>query len=398
MPTIEIRVPQLGEGLVEVRIVHLAKTAGDPVRRDEPIYTMETDKAEVEIESPTDGILESWAVQEGDIVPVGSVVAQVAVDGAEQEATPKAVSPPAAEALGPSSPGAALRNVIIPPRTRAYAKEKGLKEEEIMTILGISGKLMPADIDTYLAARGTETSEPKGDLEYEEVPMSPHQRTLFYRLSSTTTQVVTGVIEAPVAWGPVEQVHEWFKEQDFPEEEKPSKFLLVAWCVVQALPKNESFRSTAVDGNTLRRYRHGNLGIAVALPHDELTTAVVSQADTLPFTDFVKTAKACIQSAREGVDQAGKTVAHLALTSMTAFGVRTAVPVVVPPSIATLFVGSPHDAIEGDGKDGIRLTCAVNLVLAFDHRIINGIGAASFLSHVKDRIASLPKEFGLDTI
>ena len=394
MPIQPIHIPQLGEGLVEVRIVRLLKTPGAVIRRDEPIYTMETDKAEVDIESPLDGVLDSWAVAENDIVPIGAVVARIAVDAIASAAPPVAERPAPSTASSAVSHHAVPRNAQAPPRTRAYAKERGITLDELGRIPAAAGKLTPADVDRYLSKSASPA--PNGRNDVEEIPMSARQRTLFYRLSNAATQVVPGTIEAPVYWDPVEHVRETLKNRGLPTDEVPSAFLLVAWCLARAAAQHESFRSTIVDVNTLRRYKHVNLGIAVALPGDELTSAVVAQADTLDFTEFVKTARARIQEAREGADHASRTVAHISLTGMSAFGLRTAVPVVVPPAVATLFVGAPYEIVERGEGDTVRFVRVVHLALTFDHRIINGVGAAHFLNAIRAHIVGLPGEFGVD--
>ncbi|MBN2311000.1 MAG: 2-oxo acid dehydrogenase subunit E2 [Candidatus Hydrogenedentes bacterium] len=398
MPLVDIHIPQLGEGLVEVRIVRFLKAPGESIARDEPIYTMETDKAEVDIESPIDGVLDSWVVQEDDIVAVGATVARIAVEAPAHVTAPAEPPPPAEHAAKPAPPAPPrpVRNATVPPRTRAYAKKAGLTDEQLAGIPAAGTKLMPADIDRFLVTHREERHGPFDAPEFEEVAMSARQRTLFYRLTSAASQVVPATIEEPIRWEPVEQVYAQLKRQDMPADARPSRFLLVAWCVVKAMARHESFRSTIADVNTLRRYRHANLGIAVALPHDELTTAVVPKADTLGFEDFLETARARIQCARDGADQATQSTAPLSLTGMTAFGVRTGVPVVVPPAVATLFVGAPYESAVR-GPDGTpQFVNLVHLVLTFDHRIINGVGAANFLRHVRKRIASLPVEFGLE--
>src|SRR5205814_8188801 len=85
MPVVEIRIPQLGEGLQEARIVRFLKQPGDSVARDEPIYEMETDKAVMEIESPTAGVLASWEAKEDDVLPIGAVIGKISSDGTAQE-------------------------------------------------------------------------------------------------------------------------------------------------------------------------------------------------------------------------------------------------------------------------------------------------------------------------
>ena len=79
MPVISVRIPQLGEGLQEALLVELLKQPGDTIRRDEPIYTMETDKATTDVESPYDGKLVEWLVEPGTVLSIGHEIAKMEV-------------------------------------------------------------------------------------------------------------------------------------------------------------------------------------------------------------------------------------------------------------------------------------------------------------------------------
>ena len=122
------------------------------------------------------------------------------------------------------------------------------------------------------------------------------------------------------------------------------------------------------------------------MPGDELVTAMVPNADLLSWRDFAQAARAKIDQARDGNDQATEATT-LSITNMSAFGLRDAVPVVVSPSVATLFLGEAywHPVAKMGGYDFVRM---VNLALTFDHRVINGVGAANFINEVKRRIES----------
>ncbi|MFA6240466.1 MAG: 2-oxo acid dehydrogenase subunit E2 [Candidatus Hydrogenedentales bacterium] len=395
MSVYELRIPQLGEGLREARIVRLFKNPGEPVHRDEPVYEMETDKAVSEIESPVSGILEAWCVRADDIVGVGDVVARVKVSEDEHAAQVKSsatreATDSAETSSKPVSKPVPQRNAI-PPRTRAYAREKGLEEAELAGIAHAGSRLMPSDIDRYIEERAPANAISHAAPEYEDVPMSTRQRTLFYRLSRAQQQVVPGTIEVIIPWQPVEETYQRLKQNpELHEEERPTRFMLVAWCVAQTVAKHPKFRSVVVDVNNLRRYRHANLGIAVALPDDELATAVVERADALHFPAFVREGRKQVARARAGKDQAVDTVVHIALSSMEAYGVYTAAPVVVPPSVATLFLGTPHMMMVESGPPEPCFARVAHMALTFDHRIINGVAAARFLNEIRDRVASLP--------
>lgn len=393
MAIFEMRVPQLGEGLREARIVRFLKEPGDAVSRDEPVYEMETDKAVTEVECPCAGTLESWSVEVDTIVAIGDVVARVETEDALAAAViaeprkPKTASEQA-RTPKPSGTPRALRNVI-PPRTRVYARKVGLSEDVMHEIPAAGKRLVPADVDRYLADQRTTPVTSEGEPEYEDLAMSARQRTLFYRLTRAQQQVVPGTIEVEIPWAPVEETHRWYKERAGTDGVGPSRSLLVAWCIVQAIADHAKFRSVVMDVNSVRCYRHANIGIAVALPEDELTTAVVPAADTLGFEDFVRTARANIGHARKGHDQASQTVVHVAFSSMEAFGVFTAVPVVVPPSVATIFLGAPHIFVESDESGALLTRRAAHMTMTFDHRVINGVAAANFLVDVRRRISDL---------
>ena len=126
-----------------------------------------------------------------------------------------------------------------------------------------------------------------------------------------------------------------------------------------------------------------DLGIAGALDDGRLATAVVTQAKTRDWPDFVKRYNDTVEETRTGrVDAVN---APIVISSLGAFGVRAAVPIVVPPSVGTLFVGSAHHEVLGDGKKKETVE-VITLSLTFDHRVVNGAGAASFVREIKEQI------------
>jgi pyruvate dehydrogenase E2 component (dihydrolipoamide acetyltransferase) len=279
---------------------------------------------------------------------------------------------------GVATGGADIRERNIPPRTRAYAREKGIGDEELMVVPSAGPKLMPNDIDAYLenrvappvssmeAAPVPAEAEPG---EYTERPLSKQDRTFIYRLKRSAAMVVPAVAKRQMDWGSIRAFADARKAAGGEGGVHPTAFQCVAWCIAQAVKEHPKFRSTLIREDTVREFAHLNMGIAVAIPTGELTIAVVRQVDTLGFDAFVRTAQERIQTARAGEDQADETT-HLLLTYMGPYEVTDAVPVLVAPAAAVLFIGS---AFEQGGKQ------VVNLALAFDHRLIHGIEAAEFL-------------------
>lgn len=372
MAILDIVVPQMGEGLQEVIIVEFQKQPGDTIKRDDILYSMETDKAVMEVESPYEGVLKEWLAEEGAVLPIGAPVARM-------ETTQTPVDAESAAAAGTdetaSEPAERPRaETIIPPRTRAYCKQLGLTEDEMQRIPALSGKLMPADVDTYVAKKAAQLP-PDGievqseDLEYIEKPLGQQQRVFIYRLKRSAQVVIPAVAKRPVEWGPIRACAKTVKAAG---DIQPSSFQTFAYCVVQAIKANPRFRSALIGENTIREYKHANIGIAVGLPDGQLTIAQVSRADTMDFKTFITATQDQIQKAREGEDQAAESIQVL-LTYMGPYEIYDAVPVLVAPAVAVLFIGASFE------RNGELL---VNLALTFDHRLIQGIEAANFLKSI----------------
>ncbi len=390
MPVISVNIPQIGEGLQEARLVAVLKEPGQMVKRDEPIYQMETDKAVMDVESPYEGILVEWLAPVDTILPIGGAVARMDVaDGVEEVGAGGHGAP--ATALAPTSiqtdtaSKSDQRNASIPPRTRAYAKEKGISDDQLLMVPSASGKLMPADIDAFLTGGvATKSGASRGGA-FQENAVPQKQRLLASRLVRGTQLVVPGTISVAANWEPLERLRAQVKASgsDF----QPSAFTMFAYAVVQAMKAFPAFRSTLINDETLRTYDHVSLGIAVSRPGDELVLAVVDQADTLDWRSFAAKTREQIELARQGNDQAHEGVT-MSLTNMQSFGLRDAVPVVVPPSVGTLFLGEVYNGVAQD-TDELALRHYANLALTFDHRVLNGVGAAEFIKTIKKNVEAI---------
>lgn len=379
--TVELAVPQIGEGLQEARIVAFLKQPGDTVKRDEPVYQMETDKAVMDVESPYDGTLVKWVAEVDQVLSIGApvgVMATSAVPSGAEASTVTDAKPVAPPVVAPKTN--ASRRTDVPPRTRAYAREKGLTNEQIEAVHAKGSKLMPEDIDAFLAGP---TKAPTGSRPYSERAMGGKQRILSSRLSRGNQIVVPGMMSVCVPWSGIDRERDWHKATG--GEFQPSAFTYFAFAVAKAAAKHPIVRSTLVGDGTIRTYEHVHLGIAVARPDDELVVAVVDNADTLTWEQFAAAAREAIQHAREGEDQAHEAVT-LSITNMSGHGIRDAMAVVVPPGVVTVFVGEVHWAFPGDMP--IPQRCA-NVGVTIDHRLINGVPGAEFLKDVKHHVETI---------
>ena len=141
-------------------------------------------------------------------------------------------------------------------------------------------------------------------------------------------------------------------------------------------------------GNGPQPARHSSVIARYVLPKRRPATSTRkrwSQANTRDWADFVKRYNETVAETRTGRVDAMN--APLVISSLGAFGVRTAAPIVVPPSIGTLFVGSAHYETIGEGKKS-QPAEVITLSLTFDHRVVNGAAAANFVHDIKERIES----------
>lgn len=392
MPIVSVRIPQMGEGLQEALLVNFLKKPGDLVRRDEPIYVMETDKASTEVESPYAGRLVEWLEKEGTVLPIGTEVARMEVDEPVSESAPSHGSPhtpTVSSSTTTSSTDAEADNEdegtgggggAIPPRTRKMLKEKGLLDIADQ-IPRRGNKLMPEDVERYLAAGSASTASAAPSSLYDESPVSKQQITLNYRLHRSVQTTVPVTVMNEVDWTALAQARQQVKESGG----KETSFAMMLWCVVRSMSRHPRFRTSLVgDGTIFRTYRHVNLGVAVALPEDTLVTASVHAADTMSRNEFFQYLSERIELARQGVDQADPSIT-ISVSNIGTASMRMGIPAIVAPAVATLALGEVFDAPVPSGSSFVFQKRA-QLTLAFDHRIINGVGAASFMNDLKEEI------------
>lgn len=396
---IECKIPQLGEGLLEVLLVSLLKQPGDRVERDEPLYEMETDKAITEVESPVTGRLVEWLVEEGAVLPIGAPIAKLEAESAAESAgsahhidvRANSLSEAESERFGtradmvpkPVLVQRSLRNADVPPRTRRYLQQKGLLESAHQ-IPARSGKLTPADVDAWLDEQQlvSTATNIRGEEPFVKFDLSRLQQQLNYRLQRAVQRCVPASLAAEVDWSAIDRASAALKTTD----NAPTAFTLVLWCVVQAVKNHSRLRSTlAASGKRLLIYENVNLGIAVALEDDRLVTAVVQRADQLAWPQFADAVRERIETARQGVDQA-TAATTLSVSNIGSLGIRSGIPVVVPPSVGTLTVGQTFWNPVPDPESGFRFRKTAIITLAFDHRVMNGLAVGKFINELQQRI------------
>ncbi len=387
MPVISVRIPQLGEGLQEALLVEFLKKPGDTVKRDDPIYVMETDKATTDVESPYDGVLVEWIAEEGSVMEIGAEIGKMEVAEGVKE-MPAGHGPDDAPAAAPAATAAApaaaatsapvrSSKVMIPPKTRKYLKEHDLLDS-VDDIPCAGSKMMPADVDAYLASGGAGSGVSSDQYVEEALPKS--QVVLNYRLGRGAKDCIPVTVMTDIDWTNVAAAREKVRASG-----GPTGFAMACWAVVEALKEHRKFRSTlTTKGNAVKVFHHVNLGIAVALPGDEMVTAVVREADKMTSDEFFAAYAAQVTAARDGNDQADESTT-VTVSNIGKAGMRIGIPAIVAPAVATLALGESFAHPVPDG-DSFKFKTMITATLSFDHRIANGVGAANFMNDVKSKI------------
>ena len=329
----KIVVPIMGEGIRNAKVVTLLKKPGDKITLDDPLCEVETDKAVYPIESSFAGTMGEWMTEVGATVDIGQELGTILTEGAEHAETPAARNGDSERSTEPK----------VRDAQKHVAPSKGIEPALSPTIIRKLGRVVPVNL------------------------------------------------QIDARWDAIRSAREKAKKEDAKDAASPS--LMVAWAMVRAMEKHAPFRRIILEDDRIEQHDEFDLGIAVALEEDRLATAVVTHANKRDWPDFVKRYNETVAETRTGRVDAMN--APLVISSLGAFGVRAAAPIVVPPSIATLFVGSAHYETIGDGKKS-GLVEVITLSLTFDHRVVNGAGAANFVHDVKEQIEnfSIPTPVG----
>ncbi len=320
-PSQPITVPIMGEGIRSAKVVALLKQPGDRIDLDDPLCEVETDKAVYPIESSFAGTMGEWKIVIDDTVEIGQELGAILTE-----------SNGLAEQLEEAAEVLPRQETVAAPAPAP--KKQALREPALSaTITRKLGRVVPANL------------------------------------------------QIDARWEPIREAREAAKKID--GKAAPSPSVMVAWAVVRAMEKHAAFRCMIEDDDRIVEHDDFDLGIAVTLEDDRLATAVITAANTLAWPDFVRRYNETIAATRGGRIDAMN--APLVISSLGAFGVRAAAPIVVPPSVGTLFVGSAHHTLLPNGKKAQSVE-VITLSLTFDHRVVNGAGAANFVHTIKELI------------
>ena len=394
----DVVMPQMGESVAEGTIVRWMKKVGDTVDRDEPLFEISTDKVDAEIPSPSAGVVAEIRAQEGETVPVNSVVA--VIKGADEvvAAAPAAGAPPATPAAREPEPaarpvsraGESLARERSSPLVRQLAAEHHVEISQVQGT-GIGGRVTKHDILAFVEQRGRGA----GPTAVESTPIVRGAEDRVEKMSVMRKKIAEHMVLSRRTAAHVHSVFEVNlsrvsgirESRKAAYEAQGTKLTYLSFIVKAAAEALQAWPviNASTDGDQIVYHKDVNIGVAVALEWG-LIVPVIRNADQLDLIGLSRAIADLAAKARakqlkpEDVSSGTFTV-----TNPGAFGALFGMPIINQPQLAILDVG----AIEKRPvvvDDTVMACPTAFMALGFDHRIIDGAVGDQFMSRVKQTL------------
>jgi len=385
---VDLTMPQMGESIAEGTISRWRKAVGERVERDEPIVEISTDKVDAEIPAPASGTILEILGREGETVPVNQIIAVIETEGVPaKEAAPAAAPaqetpstpPPAGPAAGEEP---TERKRFFTPVVRKIAAEHGL-DPGIVPGTGVGGRVTKNDILAYLSA-GAEASPPAVATAPRETRerMSVMRKRIAERMveSRRTSAHVHSVFEVDMTRvGQLRERHKQAYLDRHGAKLTVTAFLIRAVCgALQRFP----ILNASVEGDEIVHHKDIHMGVAVALDWG-LIVPVVRAADQLSLAGLsVRLQDLAARARAKKLSPEDVQGGTFTLTNPGQFGGLYGLPIIQQPQVAILGTGGIEKRPVVIG-DAIAIRSMMYMALSFDHRVIDGAVADSFLALVK---------------
>jgi len=426
MAKFNIIMPKLGESIIEATITKWLKTSGDQLEEDDAIVEIATDKVDSEIPSPIEGKLIKTLYEEGDVVPVGEVIAIVEMDGEDEEEHEETldetitktdetseVAEKIAVQIDEISSGE-IKNLsasdrFYSPLVRSIAKTENLSIQDLDSITGSgqAGRVTKQDILNFLESRINDSTKPTNTTQAQK-PIAPPSITTetgdrivemdrmrkmiadHMVMSVDVSPHVTSFIEVDVT-----KIVNWRNQvkDDFikKEGEKITFTPIFIDAAAKALRDHPGVNAS-VNGSTIIYRKNINIGMAAALPNGNLIVPVIKNADTKNLVGLAKDVNDLANRARGNKlnpdDISGGT---FTITNFGSFDSLTGTPIINQPQVAILGVGAIKKrpvVIETADGDVIGIRSIMILSLAYDHRVVDGALGGMYLRTMRNYLES----------
>ena len=416
----KIVVPALGESVTEATVSKWLKSVGEKVDSDEPIVELETDKVNVEVPSPSDGVLENISVKEGDTVEVGALLGSIGAKKAQkvEKEEKKYTPPPKKEKVIPKifekpveqkpkkvekklileeikeEPPLILseevksdnyvEEKIVSPSARKIANEKNIDLSKIAGT-GKNGVILKEDLLNLMGSKPEPNKRKITHGPEEKIKMTRLRMTIAKRLKEAQNNAAMLTTFNEVDMSKVIQMKNDYKNEFIKKFSTKLGFMsfFVKACV--AALKNFPAINAEIQGDTIVYKNYYNISFAVGTDRG-LVVPVLRSPDEMSFAEIEKNILSLGEKARDGKitieDLQGGT---FTITNGGIYGSMLSTPILNPPQSGVLGM---HNIIErAVVKDGeIIIRPMMYLALSYDHRIVDGKEAVSFLKNVKDSL------------
>jgi 2-oxoglutarate dehydrogenase E2 component (dihydrolipoamide succinyltransferase) len=395
----KVTLPKLGESILSATIVQWFKKVGDPVKLDEPLLEVSTDKVNSEIPSPVAGYVKEILAQPDDELQVGELLAVISQEASmRQEAAAPAPIAKSAGEKSDKAPSSEFKDFFSPALLR-LAREKGISLDELQKIggTGEGGRITKKDLESYIekpkapaastAPKPTcpkAVAQPTGDI--ERVKMSGMRKAIadnmvrsFYEAphASLITEVdVTGVLKL------IQKEKEGFFAR---HGVKLTITSFVARAMIKALQEFPLLNSS-LDDDTIVVKRFVNVGIAVSVEQG-IMVPVIKHCQRMNLAAIAKALGEVSEKARSNrLSPDDVTDGTITLTNFGMSGVAIGIPIIRYPEVAIVGIGATQKKVVALDDETFGVRSMMHISLTFDHRVLDGMYGCGFLNSLKKHL------------
>ena len=385
----EIRVPALGESVTEATVAKWIRQAGEGVAADEPLVELETDKVTLEVNAPAAGTLAEITIAEGATVEVGALLGVIAEGAAPAVTVPAALDKP----LSPAVRRLVEENNLDPTRIAASGKDGRLVKADVLAAIA-AGTAKASAVSAPTPAASAPVAPRADDPREERVRMSRLRQAIARRLKEAQNTAAMLTTFNEVDMGAVMALRNEYKAEFEKKHGVRLGFMsFFAKAAIAALKELPAVNAE-IHGDEVIYKNYYDIGVAVGTPQG-LVVPVVRDADQLSFAGIEKTIGELGLKARDGkltlADMSGGT---FTISNGGVYGSLMSTPILNPPQPGILGMHKTQMRPMAVG-DKVEIRPMMYLALSYDHRIIDGREAVTFLVRVKEAIED-PRRLLLD--
>ena len=393
----KVVMPQMGYDMREGHVVKWLKKEGEQINKGEILAEIQTDKAVVEFESLASGLVRKIVVSEGDVVPVGTIIAVIGEESedissflsdapsnesvAEEKPTSKPVEKqPVSQKISESNPG----TVKASPVAKRLAKEKGINLADVKGT-GPSGRIVEKDVVEFNKSASSVSSTQSVSMEDSSVQLSKMRQAVAKVTTNSKQNIPHFYVTMEIDMTESMKVRKQLN-QELEGQFKISVNDLIIKAVCKSLEKHQKLNAS-FENEQLNMHSAVNMGIAIAL-EEGLIIPNIPNSNQKSLVDISAATSDIVKRAQEGKIRAEEyTGSTFTISNLGMYGVDDFTAIIFPPNAAVLAVGSVSKKPIVKGEE-ITISEIMSATISVDHRVADGAEAAKFLADVRRYLES----------